>query len=68
MLAGLVGLSRLVLGVHWLSDVVAGCALGSAVAIAAVVAFWYITARGEPPTTGVPASCAADSCLSVDDD
>ncbi len=52
--AALVGLSRLVLCVHWLSDVVAGWALGSAFAIAVVVTLWYLTARtqAEPETRG----------------
>jgi undecaprenyl-diphosphatase len=51
LLTALVGLSRLVLGVHWLSDVVAGWALGTAIAVSLVVAMWCV----QPARTDRPA-------------
>jgi membrane-associated phospholipid phosphatase len=51
LLAGVVGISRLVLGVHWLSDVVAGWALGSAIAVAVTVGLWCLAMRREDVPT-----------------
>ena len=53
-LAALIGLSRVVLGVHWLSDVVAGWVLGSAIAIAVVLALWCLSARQHDQAAPVP--------------
>jgi undecaprenyl-diphosphatase len=52
VLAALVGLSRLVLAVHWLSDVVAGWSLGSAFALTIVATSWQLTTRHPGGTAG----------------
>ena len=50
--AGLVGLSRLILAVHWLSDVVAGWALGTAIAVVVVAGSWYWVTRARRSNDG----------------
>jgi undecaprenyl-diphosphatase len=51
VLTALVGISRLVLAVHWLSDVVAGWVLGTAIATATVVVAWHASATRKTKTS-----------------
>lgn len=50
LLIGLVGLSRIYLGYHWLSDVVGGYALGSAYLLLLVEVYRLTTTRPAEPT------------------
>jgi undecaprenyl-diphosphatase len=52
LLVALIGLSRLVLAVHWLSDVVAGWALGTAIAISVVISLWCAATWESPRERG----------------
>jgi undecaprenyl-diphosphatase len=47
--AVIMGLSRVYLRAHWLSDVVAGVALGAAVVIGVAVMMHYVVALGGDP-------------------
>ncbi|HEX6887846.1 MAG TPA: phosphatase PAP2 family protein [Candidatus Nanopelagicales bacterium] len=58
-LGPVLGLSRLVLGVHWPLDVLGGWAYGSAVALASALALWWRLDLGWDAGTNGPAPPAA---------
>jgi len=58
-LGPLIGVSRLVLGVHWATDVVAGWSFGSLAALVAALLLWDRLARGWPEPAPVPLPAAA---------
>lgn len=59
----LIGLSRLVLGVHWPSDIIAGWAFGSAVLLASALILWWPLDRGWPTRVEVQPAGATPPAL-----
>lgn len=57
----MIGLSRIVLGVHWPSDVLAGWAFGSVVLLAAALILWTPVDRGWEAPALAPAATPRDS-------